>query len=271
MSPLNISRIESFDDNYIWLIHDNSPSSKANKADIIIVDPGDDEPVLKAITKHHYNPVAIFITHHHGDHCGGVKSLVNHYNIPVYGPANENIPGLTKACSNNDTLHFDDMNLSFKVMDVPGHTTGHIAFLAQPSTLQQCLFIGDTLFAGGCGKLFGGTFEQMQHSLSLLLDLDDDTLIYCAHEYTQDNLKFAIITEPENKALQKRIDDTNKLRLNNQATVPSLLKLEKETNPFLRFNQPSIIHSAEKQAGKKLSDPVDVFKIIRLWKDQLDA
>jgi hydroxyacylglutathione hydrolase len=271
MKALNVTTIEAFDDNYIWLIHANVSPESSYKNDIIIVDPGDKDPVLKAIRTHHYNPKAIFITHHHGDHCGGVQALVEHYDIPVYGPAKENIPELTHSCKQEDIIDFEEMKLSFKVMDVPGHTRGHIAFLSQIESRQACLFIGDTLFAGGCGKLFEGTFEQMQHSLSLLLDLDNDTLVYCAHEYTQDNLKFAIIVEPENQALIKRIEDTHKLRKNNQPSVPSLLQLEKQTNPFLRFNQPSLIRSAEKYAGHKLSNAVEVFKTVRLWKDALDA
>ena len=262
MKALNVSRLKAFEDNYIWLIHSNNP---ANEKSIIIVDPGDQDPVLDAIKNNHYQPHAIFITHHHGDHCGGVKEILQHYDIPVYGPTNEQIRSVSHHCKQDDKIIFDDMNLSFSVMDVPGHTRGHIAFLG-----HQCLFIGDTLFAGGCGKLFEGSFEQMQQSLASLLELDDQTLIYCAHEYTQDNLKFALIADPKNKALLQRIDITNKLRNKQQATVPSLLKLEKATNPFLRFNETSIIDNAEKYSGLTLTNPVDTFKVVRQWKDLLD-
>jgi len=262
MKALKVTRINAFNDNYIWLIHSNL---EANDKAIIIVDPGDSQPVLEFLKKHNYKPHAILITHHHYDHCDGVDDILEHYDIPVYGPANEKIKAVTIKCQQDDIINFDDMDLSFQVMDVPGHTKGHIAYLG-----QQSLFIGDTLFAGGCGRLFEGTFEQMQHSLASLLELDEQTMIYCAHEYTQDNLKFAIIAEPENQLLLKRIDDTNKLRAKQKATVPSSLKLEKQTNPFLRFNEPSIIKAAEKYCGEELDNPVKTFKVTRLWKDALD-
>ncbi|MFK5984779.1 MAG: hydroxyacylglutathione hydrolase [Pseudomonadota bacterium] len=262
MKALNVSRIPAFEDNYIWLIHSNN---QANEKHIIIVDPGDETPVFEAIKEHHLIPQAIFITHHHADHCGGVKGLLEFYDIPVYGPTNEEINLLSMHCKQGDIITFDEMDLSFSVMDVPGHTKGHIAYFG-----QQSLFIGDTLFAGGCGRVFEGTFKQMQQSLDSLLGLDDQILVYCAHEYTQDNLKFAVIAEPENQALLQRIKETDILRSKNQPTVPSLLKLEKETNPFLRFNQPSIISAAEKYCGHLLTNPIDTFTIIRQWKDALD-
>ncbi len=262
MNALKVSRLNAFEDNYIWLIHSNNP---LNDKHVIIVDPGDEDPVLEAIKKHHYIPHSTFITHHHGDHCGGVKGILQQYDIPVYGPAKEHIQTVSIPCRQDDTMLLDDMDLSFQIMDVPGHTRGHIAFSG-----HHCLFIGDTLFAGGCGKLFEGSFEQMQQSLASILELDDQTLIYCAHEYTQDNLKFALLAEPENKALLQRIQKTSQLRNQQQATVPSVLKLEKETNPFLRFNETSIIHAAEKYSGMNLTNPVDTFRVVRQWKDILD-
>jgi hydroxyacylglutathione hydrolase len=262
MKALNVSRISAFNDNYIWLIHSKN---ETNDKAVIIVDPGESIPVLEFIKKHQYQPQAIFVTHHHYDHCDGVEDILEKYNIPVYGPAKEKINSVTIKCKQDDIINIDAMDISFQVLDVPGHTKGHIAYLG-----HQSLFIGDTLFAGGCGRLFEGTFEQMQHSLASLLELDEETLIYCAHEYTQDNLKFAIIAEPDNQQLLKRINDSNKLRAKQYATVPSLLKLEKETNPFLRFNQPSIIEAAEKYSAQKLYNPVDIFKVVRLWKDALD-
>ncbi len=262
MKDLSVSRISAFDDNYIWLIHSQN---KCQDKNIIIVDPGDEVPVLEAIEKQAYIPKAIFITHHHGDHCGGLAEIVEHYHIPVYGPKNEKIHLVTHQCKQGDIITLDEMDLSFNVMDVPGHTKGHIAFLGHHS-----LFIGDTLFAGGCGKIFEGTYQQMQQSLASLLLLDEQTQVYCAHEYTQENLKFAIIAEPNNKALQERIKQTNQLRSKGKATVPSTLKLEKETNPFLRFNQSAIINSAQDYCGHPLSNPIETFKIVRQWKDALD-
>jgi len=157
------------------------------------------------------------------------------------------------------------MGLSFNILDVPGHTRGHIAFLG-----HQLLFIGDTLFAGGCGRIFEGTAEQMHHSLSKLLALDNSYQVYCAHEYTMDNLIFAQRVEPENAILKQRIKETEQLRKNNQPTVPSSLKLEKQTNPFLRFNVDSVKKAAETFSNQTLNTPAKVFQTVRYWKDTLD-
>ncbi len=262
VSP-GISGIPAFDDNYIWFIH-GLPEKHADQQ-IIIVDPGDSAPVIQAIEQDKLTPKAIFITHHHGDHTGGVSSLVEKYQLPVYGPANEQIPNITYPLSENQLISFKSMGLSFKIIDVPGHTRGHIAYLG-----HQTLFIGDTLFAGGCGRLFEGTAEQMHHSLSKLLELDNKTLVYCAHEYTQENLAFAQRVEPANERLLQRIKETTRLREMNLPTIPSTLKLEKQTNPFLRFDIKEVRLAAEKFTQKPLDKPADVFKTIRYWKDTLD-
>ncbi len=258
-----ISGIPAFDDNYIWFIH----GLKKNQAQqqIIIVDPGEAWPVIDAIEKHQYIPQAIFITHHHGDHIGGVRELAEKYQLPVYGPANESIAEVSEPLSESQVVSFAAMGLSFTVLDVPGHTRGHIAYFG-----HNCLFIGDTLFAGGCGRLFEGTAAQMHHSLAKLLTLPDSTMIYCAHEYTQENLLFAQQVEPDNKILQQRIQATEKLRSDNTPTVPSSLKLEKQTNPFLRFDIPAVRQAAEAFAGKTLNSPAVVFQTLRHWKDTLD-
>lgn len=271
MNSLKVSFIPAFDDNYIWFIH-GLPEKQAEKQ-IIIVDPGEAWPVLQAIQENFYQPQAIFITHHHGDHTGGIREILKQYDIPVYGPAHESIPEITDKLDETQTVSLNFMGLSFTILDVPGHTRGHIAYYTDPHTNQSrqpALFIGDTLFAGGCGRLFEGTAEQMHHSLSKLLTLDDNTLIYCAHEYTQDNLVFAQRVEPENPELLQRIKDTEVLRSVGKATVPSLLKLEKQTNPFLRFNCDSVIKAAEQFAGKALPTPAEVFATVRYWKDTLD-
>ncbi|MCU7800051.1 MAG: hydroxyacylglutathione hydrolase [gamma proteobacterium symbiont of Lucinoma myriamae] len=259
----NITNVAAFDDNYIWFIH-GLPEKSAQKQ-IIIVDPGDAEPVIKSIIQNNYAPQAIFITHHHHDHTGGIKKLIDTYQLPVYGPVNEKIPYLTHPLTAEHTISLSLMGLSFDIIDVPGHTIGHIAYYG-----HQSLFIGDTLFAGGCGRIFEGTAQQMHKSLCKLLDLDDETMVYCAHEYTQDNLKFAQKVEPDNNLLKQRIKDTNQLRLNNQATVPSTLKLEKQTNPFLRFDIDSVKSAAETFAQKTLNTPAEVFQTLRYWKDTLD-
>ena len=267
MNTINISYVPAFDDNYIWFIH-GLPEKHAQKQ-IIIVDPGDETPVIEAIEHFNYVPQAIFITHHHADHTDGVSALVEKYKIPVYGPANEAHGHISSLISHPLTeaqqINIASMGLSFKVLDVPGHTKGHIAYSG-----HQVLFIGDTLFAGGCGRIFEGTAEQMHHSLSKLLELDDATMIYCAHEYTQDNLTFAQRVEPHNEHLKQRIAHTNSIRSNKQPTVPSSLKLEKQTNPFLRFDQPSVITAAQNFSGHSLNTAAEVFKTVRYWKDTLD-
>ncbi|MDX2507865.1 MAG: hydroxyacylglutathione hydrolase [Gammaproteobacteria bacterium] len=263
MSTAKVTYVPAFNDNYIWFIH-GLPEKHAQKQ-IIIVDPGDEEPVIQSIEHNHYEPQAIFITHHHWDHTGGVSALVKKYQLPVYGPANEKIPHITHALSENQTISLKPMGLSFTILDVPGHTKGHIAYLG-----QQLLFIGDTLFAGGCGRLFEGTAEQMHHSLCKLLELDNNTIVYCAHEYTEDNLRFAQRVEPDNERLKNRINETRRLRQNLQATVPSSLELEKQTNPFLRFNIDSVKSAAENFIKKPLDTPAEVFKTVRYWKDTLD-
>lgn len=262
VTQAQVSQVKAFDDNYIWLIHG---LTKNYQNQVIIVDPGEALPVLEKLKSNNLTPQAIFITHHHGDHIGGVRELLKQYKIPVYGPANESISVVDHPCDQHTQIEFKMLGLNFSVLDVPGHTAGHIAFLG-----HQSLFIGDTLFAGGCGRLFEGTYAQMHNSLSQILSLDDQTQIYCAHEYTQDNLNFAQIVEPENKRLQQRIIEVKKLRENNQATVPSVLSLEKQTNPFLRFDQNSVKLAAEKYIRQQLPQPVDVFKVTREWKDYLD-
>ncbi|MCU7835633.1 MAG: hydroxyacylglutathione hydrolase [gamma proteobacterium symbiont of Taylorina sp.] len=266
MSKVKVTYIPAFDDNYIWFIHGLSEKHAQNQ--IIIVDPGDEIPVIETIEALNYTPQAIFITHHHGDHTAGVSALVKKYQLPVYGPANENIPQISNKLSQQQetpAIYFPLMGLTFNILDVPGHTKGHIAYFG-----HQLLFIGDTLFAGGCGRIFEGTAEQMHHSLSKLLQMDDSTLVYCAHEYTRDNLNFAQRVEPENLYLKQRIEDTQILRQNNQPTVPSSLQLEKQTNPFLRFEMDSVKLAAEAFAGHPLNTPAEVFKTIRYWKDTLD-
>ncbi len=263
MKTAQVTYVPAFDDNYIWFIH-GLPEIQAEKQ-IIIVDPGDEDPVIEAILTHNYEPQAIFVTHHHGDHTGGITELVKRYQLPVYGPAGENIPEITCPLAEPQTITIPSMGLEFKILDVPGHTRGHIAYYN-----DRQLFIGDTLFAGGCGRLFEGTAEQMHDSLSKLLTLSDETLVYCAHEYTEANLNFALHVEAENPVLLKRIADTRHLRKQQRPTVPSVLKLEKQTNPFLRFDHPAVKSAAEKFSGHSLNTPAEVFKTVRYWKDTLD-
>lgn len=251
--------IPAFTDNYIWLIHDD------RNHHVVIVDPGDAGPVLQALERRAMQPVAILITHHHGDHVGGIRQLLQHYDVPVYGPAQEHIPGLTHALREGDGIELEPLGARFTVLDVPGHTAGHIAFYG-----HDMLFCGDTLFTGGCGKLFEGTPAQMHASLSKIAAPPAHTRVYCAHEYTLANLGFAALVEPGNDALHARIVRTRRQRATGSPTVPSTLEVEKNTNPFLRCHVPSVIAAAERQAGKTLGSASEVFATLRHWKDVLD-
>ncbi len=256
---INVSYVPAFEDNYIWLIH------KENDPHIVIVDPGDAEPVLAAIATHSYIPVAILITHHHGDHIGGIRRLTQDYDIPVYGPSNEGIGSITHPVREGDCIDIAVLDCTFDVLDVPGHTRGHIAYYSEKS-----LFCGDTLFTAGCGRLFEGTAAQMYQSLQKIAALPNDTLVYCAHEYTLDNLKFAKVVEPDSAELEQRVQDTLAARKRGQPTVPASLALEKATNPFLRCHLPNVIEAAENFALKRLQSGADTFTVVRHWKDTLD-
>jgi len=256
---MEVHAVHAFDDNYIWLI------GCADKPQVAIVDPGDEEPVLDYLAEHGLVPEAILITHHHGDHTGGVTALVERFAIPVYGPANERIPALTHPLTEGGTVELEGCGLSFQVLDTPGHTRGHVCYVG-----HGALFCGDTLFAAGCGRLFEGTAEQMHHSLEKIRALPDETLVYCAHEYTEANLGFALVAEPDNVDTQQRMQQVRGLREQNRDTVPSQLGIEKRTNPFLRSHIPELIRAAEAFAGHPLSTPVEVFATVRHWKDTLD-
>tara|TARA_R110002050_G_scaffold268113_1_gene410089 strand:+ start:143552 stop:144322 length:771 start_codon:yes stop_codon:yes gene_type:complete len=254
---LTIQAVPAFNDNYIWFIQE--PVSK----DLLIVDPGDSQTVIDAIEQQKLNPVAILITHHHSDHVAGVGELVNYYDIPVYGPKSEAIPHLTHPLAVRDGLIINTAFPAIRVLDVPGHTKGHIAFL-----IDDNLFCGDTLFGAGCGRLLGGTAKQLHASLQLIASLPEQTKIFCAHEYTQANLRFAALVEPDNSAIKRRIGDTNLLLMNGQPSLPSLLSLELKTNPFLRCLQPDVILAAHHFSGQQLDSAEAVFTTLRSWKDQ---
>lgn len=248
---LDISFIPAFKDNYIWLLH------KGDEA--VVVDPGDAAPVKARLAAHGLRLVAILITHHHADHQGGISDLLAAGQVPVYGPANESITGCTVPLSGGDRVQI--LGETLEVIDVPGHTAGHIAY-----AMPGALFCGDTLFAGGCGRLFEGTPAQMFASLGKLAALPGDTRVYCAHEYTEANLRFAAAVEPGNPALQQRIVEVAATRSRGAATVPSRLSEELETNPFLRAHIPAVAAAAAKR-GCHDDDPLSVFTAIREWKN----
>jgi hydroxyacylglutathione hydrolase len=251
--------VPAFADNYIWLIR------RAGRRQVAVVDPGDAKPVLEALRRESLTPVAVLITHHHGDHTGGIRELLAHHELPVYGPAGERVPALTHPLAEGDEVALEPLAARFTVLDVPGHTAGHIAYYG-----HNMLFCGDTLFTCGCGRLFEGTPAQMHGSLSKLAALPEDTLVYCGHEYTLDNLRFAQVVEPHSPALQARLAESQRLRMRGEPTVPAPLRLEKETNPFLRSEVPEVIAAAEGFAGRPLGRGAEVFGTLRYWKDTLD-
>jgi len=253
---LTVTPVPAFADNYLWLAH-GDPADRA-----MVVDPGDATPVLAALQAAGRQLDAILITHHHPDHIGGVAALVAQTGAQVFGPARESLPFDHQAVSGGDTVSLPALGLSFAVLDVPGHTAGHVAYYG-----HGAVFCGDTLFSGGCGRLFEGTAEQMLASLDALAALPDDTRVYCAHEYTLSNLRFALAVEPDNADLQAWQAEAAALRERNVPTVPTTIGREKRVNPFLRARAPAIRRAAEAHAGAPLGSPAAVFAEVRRWKD----
>jgi len=253
---IKVSPIKAFSDNYIWLLENTENKECA------VVDPGDAAPVLPYLKAHQLSLSDILLTHHHHDHVGGVEALCKAFSPTVYGPRNENLPQCDIPLGENDEITLAALDLTFKVFEIPGHTLGHIAYIGESG-----LFCGDTLFLAGCGRLFEGTPAQMLGSLSKLANLPESTLVYCAHEYTETNLEFAKTLEPDNKDLVARLDEVKKLRAQNKPTIPATLEIEMRTNPFLRCDKASLQKAVSKIAGNTLTDPLEVFTIIRKLKD----
>lgn len=258
-AALTVLAVPAFNDNYLWLIHDGVHAA--------VVDPGDAAPILAALAAHHLTLTAILLTHRHPDHIGGVPDLLRHAEVPVFGPRNEPIAVITAPLAQGDLVSVPGMALQLSVLDVPGHTAGHIAYLYEAPDVRW-LFSGDTLFAAGCGRLFDGTAAQLHASLNRLAALPDDTLVYCAHEYTLANLRFAAAVEPDNADVLRRIDADTAKRAAGLATVPTTIGLEKATNPFVRAGEPAIVAKLQ-QLGKLGSDtsPEASFTALRLWKN----
>ena len=245
----DIIRIPAFKDNYIWLLRKGAAA--------VVVDPGDAGPVLDVLDRQGLALTAILITHHHADHQGGVAGLLARYPAPVFGPAHESITALSRPLHGGETIALPGLGVELAVIAVPGHTLGHLAYHG-----AGALFCGDTLFGAGCGRVFEGTMAQMLASLTLLAALPEETAVYCAHEYTQANLRFALAADPGNRLLQQRVDDVARARAKGEASVPSTLALEKATNPFLRCSEPEVLASAL-AFGAQSNDPLAVFTALR--------
>lgn len=255
---ISIRGLPAFDDNYIWLI------GASGSHRVAVVDPGDADPVFEALERDGLDLSAILVTHLHGDHTGGIRDLLSRYPVPVYGPPDERITTVDHPVSEGDIISLGD-DITLGVLDTPGHTRFHVCY-----TGDGFLFSGDTLFAGGCGKLFEGSPQQMHASLEKLAALPDDTLVYCAHEYTLANLAFARIAEPDNTDVENREKEARNRRSRGKPTVPSTLALERMTNPFLRYSVPELKASAERIAERTLTPGAEVFAVVRHWKDTLD-
>jgi hydroxyacylglutathione hydrolase len=253
---LHLTPIPAFSDNYIWMI------GTAAGREVAVVDPGEASPVLAAIEVRGLELVAILLTHHHGDHVGGVEEILARHPVPVFGPARESIAGVDQPVHADEIVALPGLDLYLRVVEVPGHTAGHVAYAG-----PDFACVGDTVFAGGCGRVFEGTMEQMHESVTRLAALPPETLLYCAHEYTLANLRFALVVEPDNRALQRRFEEATALRADNLPTVPSVLADELATNPFLRCNRPQVAAAAEARAGRPLRSAAEVFAVVRRWKD----
>ena len=254
MDNIDIIPVRAFQDNYIWVLR-----SGGNAA---VVDPGDAQPALDYLRAHKLALIAILNTHHHADHVGGNAGLLRHYQVPVYGPYDERIPTVSRRLREGDRFTLAEFGVEFSVFEIPGHTRSHIAFHG-----GGMLFCGDTLFACGCGRLFEGTPQQMHVSLAKLAALPDATRVYCGHEYTVANLRFARAAEPSNSEIATWEREAAAQRADDEPTLPSTIAREKAANPFLRCDRPEVIASASKYAGKPLTDPAGVLAAIRDWKN----
>lgn len=261
---MNLLALPAFNDNYIWMLHDGR--------DAVVVDPGGSAPVIEALSSMKLRLVAILVTHHHADHVGGIDALRPLLMGPVFGPAFENIPQPCHSLGDGDCISVSGMD--FEVIEVPGHTAGHIAYFHAADGKEHAvlepqaplLFCGDTLFSGGCGRLFEGTPAQMHHSLDRLASLPGTTRVCCAHEYTLANLKFANAVEPQNEDLKAYTAWCRTRRAQGLSTLPSSVAQEIKVNPFLRCTEPDVVQSALAH-GAASASPTDVFAALRQWKN----
>lgn len=249
-----LTPLAAFRDNYIWLW--------AHGGAAFVVDPGDAAPVQAALAERRLRLAAILLTHHHNDHTGGAQVLAAAHACPVFGPAGERIAAVTHPLQDGDEAGIPALNLRFRVMEIPGHTAGHIAYYG-----HGVVFCGDTLFSAGCGRLFEGTAGQMSRSLARLASLPGETAVCCGHEYTVANLRFAQAVEPGNPEIMDYAREAAERRARAEPTLPSRLDLERRVNPFLRCHEPAVVTAAAARAGRAPADAVEVFAVIRHWKD----
>jgi hydroxyacylglutathione hydrolase len=254
---MNLIPLPAFSDNYIWLLQHQGLA--------LVVDPGDSVPVTNWLAENNHRLDCILVTHHHGDHTGGVAQLQQEWGAKVYGPANEKLPFDYQALTQGQQISWGGLN--FQTLDVPGHTAGHIAYFAEPEGQDPLLFCGDTLFSGGCGRLFEGTAVQMLNSMDRLAALPGTSRVCCAHEYTLSNLKFANAVEPDNLNLQAYASHCQNLRAQNLPTLPAKLSKELEINPFLRTRAPSVIRAVKNFAPQVSDNEAAIFAQLRIWKN----
>ena len=255
---LSIAPIAAFTDNYFWLLE------RAGQA--VVVDPGDAAPVERELAARGLKLAAILVTHHHFDHIGGLATLTARHGVPVYGPTAEaaTIAGLTHPLKEGDRIRVLETDL--QVWEVPGHTLGHIAYVAGDFVL-----CGDTLFSAGCGRLFEGTAAQLHRSLARLAALPPATRVYCTHEYTLANLAFAAAVEPRRAEVQQEIARVRQLRARGLPSLPSTIGHERRINPFLRVGDPALAEAVRRHAAAPLVTELDVFAALRRWKDGFRA
>jgi hydroxyacylglutathione hydrolase len=254
MTEITVTAIPAFADNYIWLI-------STGETGCAVVDPGDAAPVRDYLDRHGLELQAILLTHHHADHIGGMPELAEAYCAVVYGPKDPRIPGQDRSFGEGEIVSLPGLGLEFAVIEVPGHTSSHIAFYG-----HGCLFCGDTLFSVGCGRLFEGTPEQMQTSLDKLAALPPETKVFCAHEYTLSNCDFALAVEPDNPDLQRRASEVEACRAVGRITLPTEIGRELAVNPFLRSRVPSVVVAAQ-QRNPAATAGASTLAEIRAWKD----
>ena len=255
---MNLLPLPAFSDNYIWMLHDGRQA--------LVIDPGEAAPVFAALERHALQLQSILITHHHSDHVGGVAALRAATGAQVWGPARETLPEPVTRVQGGDQV--DVLGGPWQVIDVPGHTAGHIAFYSATALPEPVVFCGDTLFSGGCGRLFEGTPAQMQQSLDALSALPDTTQVCCAHEYTLSNLRFALAVEPNNAALLHHMEHCEGLRAQGQPTLPSSMVLERSINPFLRTRETTVATAAHRHDARIHPQQAhEVLAALRAWKN----